>query len=282
MKILTLTILLILNSTCGFSFGKTTSAPDSAKKTVENQNNSNTPKNIVKAQTTSSKTGTYRYKSGSYINAIGIEELDDNRLKVVLGANYEYKIDGEWLANSGSAEGVVTLNGNKAVLVPEGFESCQIKMDFSAPNKINVHQSGTDSDCGFGSSVNASGIYLKTSDDPNQVEADEMPPGQRISFERGKSSAIISGYVEQNKEIIYSIGARAGQTIKVEITDTSDISDVVFYIVAPDGSRPMDSENGDGYDSIWTGKLTQTGDYRIVVTTIESAKANFKMAVLIR
>lgn len=282
MKIVALTLFLILNSACSLSFGKATLVHDSAKKAVENQNNSNLTKSAVESKSNSNKTGTYRYKSGSFINAIGIEELGDNRLKVVLGANYEYKIDGDWLANSGSAEGVVTLNGNKAILVPEGFESCQIKMDFSVANKINVHQSGTDSDCGFGSSVNAGGIYVKTSDDPNQVEADEMPPGQRINFERGKTSATVSGYVEQNKEVFYSFGARAEQTIKVEITDTSDISDVVFYLVAPDGSRPMGSEDGGGYDSIWTGKLTQTGDYRIVVTTIESAKANFKMAVSIR
>lgn len=282
MKILALIFLMILNSTCGFSFGNTAPVSDSKPKTVENQNNSNMPKDVAKAQTASNKTGTYRYKSGSYINAIGIEELGGDKLKVVLGANYEYKIDGDWLANSGSAEGIVMLDGNKAVLIPEGSQNCQIKMDFFISNKIKVEQIGVDSDCSFGSSVNAGGIYLKTSDDPNQVEADEMPPGQRISFGHGKSSAVVSGYVEQKKETIYSIGARAGQMIKVEIIDTSDISDVVFYLVAPDGSRPMGNEDGGGYDSIWNGKLTQTGDYRIVVTTIESAGANFKMSISIR
>ncbi len=279
MKILALTFLIILNSTCGFSFGNSTPVSDSKPKTVENQNNSNIPKNVAKTQTASSKTGTYRYKSGSYINAIGIEELGDNRLKVVLGANYEYKIDGEWLANSGSAEGVVTLDGNKAVLVPEGFETCQIKMDFSVSNRINVHQSGTDSDCGFGSSVNANGVYIKSSDDPNQVEADEMPPGQRISFERGKSSTVISDLIENRQNKTYVIGARSGQNLEIKITDSGVNNDVVFYLITPDGKYPM----GEGeYDSVWRGRLTESGDYRIVVGTVESENTNFKMTVSIR
>lgn len=279
MKILTLTFLMILNSTCGFSFGNSTPVSDSAKKAVENQNNSNIPKNVAKTQTASSKTGTYRYKSGSYINAIGIEELGDNRLKVVLGANYEYKIDGDWLANSGSAEGVVTLEGNKAVLVPEGSQNCRILMDFFAPNKIKVQQDGVDSDCGFGSSVNAGGIYQKVSDDPNQVEADEMPPGQRISFERGKSSAVVGDLIENRQNKTYVIGGRSGQNLEIKITDSGVNNDVVFYLITPDGKYPM----GEGeYDSVWRGRLTESGDYRIVVGTVESENTNFKMTVSIR
>ncbi|MBX7174293.1 MAG: hypothetical protein K1X72_25190 [Pyrinomonadaceae bacterium] len=279
MKLVALTFLMILNSTCGFSFGSTAPVSDSKPKAVENQNNSNTPKTVAKVQTASTKTGTYRYKSGSYINAIGIEELGGDKLKVVLGANYEYKIDGDWLANSGSAEGIVTLDGNKAVLVPEGSQNCQILMDFLAPNKLKVQQDGVDSDCGFGSSVNASGVYVKVSDDPNQVEADEMPPGQRISFERGKTSATVSDSIENRQNKTYIIGARSGHNLEIKITDSGVNNDVVFYLITPDGKYPM----GEGeYDSVWRGKLTESGDYRIVVGTIESENTNFKMTVLIR
>ncbi len=66
-------------------------------------------------------------------------------------------------------------------------------------------------------------------------------------------------------------------------TDGGGNNDTVFHIVAPDGSYPMgmagelaELETG------WSGKLKKSGDYKIVVGTIESEKVNFKMSVSIR
>jgi hypothetical protein len=241
-------------------------------------------------------TGTYRYKSGRNNNAIGVEELSGNRLDVSIAANYEYKdSSGEWMANSGTAGGVVNLKGGKAVLVPKGYPDCEITLKFSG-NKIAVKHTGAD--CGFGANVTAGGTYTKTSSELNQNEMiDDAPEtgsnkaisnGERIQFKPGTSSAAVGGTaVRGGEEKTFLVGARTGQTMSVKITENSRYNDVVFHIVAPDGSFPMGT-NGEGVDeqseigTAWNGKLPKTGDYKIVIGTIESKKANFKMSVEIR
>jgi hypothetical protein len=244
-------------------------------------------------------TGTYRYKSGNANNAIGIEELGGNRLRVYIVANYEYKDSSdEWMANTGTATEVVTKNGDAAVFVPKGYEAdCEIRLRFSG-GKIIVKQKGVGGDCGFGGNVTAEGTYTKTSDKLNQNEMiDELPEkadgvktktdGVRIQFKAGASSAIVSGTAVSGEEKTYVVGARAGQTMTVKITENSPYNDVVFHIVAPNGSFPMGTE-GEGVDeqaeigTEWSGKLPTSGDYKIVIGTIESKKANFKMSVAIR
>ncbi|MEP7039800.1 MAG: hypothetical protein ABI891_15810 [Acidobacteriota bacterium] len=111
--------------------------------------------------------------------------------------------------------------------------------------------------------------------------------GQRIQFKKGASSATVSGTIKSDQELIYIFRARAGQTLEIEITDGGTNNDVVFYLVAPDRSRlEMGEEHGEEgsmeYDSLWNGKLLKTGDYKIVVSVIESKKVNFKMSVAIR
>ena len=239
-------------------------------------------------------TGTYRYKSGRNNNAIGVEELGGNRLEISIAANYEYKdSSGEWMANSGTAGGIVTRNGDTAVFVPEGYSDCEITLKFSG-NKIFVKHEGAGGDCGFGGNVTAGGTYTKTSNELNQNEmiddATEIPTksktasgGDRIRFAPGKSSTVVSGKISSGDERTYLIGARAGQTMSLEITEGGANNDVVFYIIAPDNSLPMGSTGESAeYDAHWTGKLPKSGDYKIVLGAIESKNVNFKMSVEIR
>jgi hypothetical protein len=244
-------------------------------------------------------TGTYRYKKALYNNiriinnAIGVEDLGGNRLRVSIAANYEYKeLSGSWMVNSGSAGGDVMLKNGTAILVPEGYPGCPITMKFSG-NKIVVSHEGVGGDCGFGGNVTASGTYTKTSNELNHNEMmDDAPEtasgnGERIRFKPGASSATVGGTAVGGEEKTYLVEARAGQTMSVKITENSQYNDVVFHIVAPDGSFPMGT-NGEGVDeqseisTAWSGKLPKTGDYKIVIGTIESKKANFKMLVSIR
>ena len=245
-------------------------------------------------------TGTYRYRKAlsSNIrvinNAIGVEDLGGNRLRVSISANYEYKErSGSWMVNSGDAGGDVTLKNGTAILVPEGYPDCPITMKFSG-NKIVVSHEGVGGDCGFGGNVTASGTYTKTSNELNHNEMmDDAPEtasgdGGRIRFKPGASSAIVGGTaIGGGEEKTYLVGARAGQTMSVKITENSQYNDVVFHIIAPDGSFPMGT-NGEGVDeqseisTTWSGKLPKSGDYKIVIGTIESKKANFKMSVSIR
>jgi hypothetical protein len=302
MKTIFILTIMVGLSACSLSFKKdsSTESNQAAKKSDEAEPLSaiarKTGGDVEGAQT--SLTGTYRYKSGRNNNAIGVEELGGNRLEIHIAANYEYKDNtGAWMANSGDADGIVTKTGDTAVLVPEGYPECEITLKFSG-NKIVVKHEGAGGDCGFGGNVTAGGTYTKTSNELNQNEMiDDAPPltsgdntetnGNRIRFKPGASSAIVGGTAVGGGEKTYLVGARAGQTMSVKITENSQYNDVVFHIVAPDGSFPMGT-NGEGVDeqseisTTWSGKLPKTGDYKIVLGTIESKKANFKMSVSIR
>jgi hypothetical protein len=124
-------------------------------------------------------------------------------------------------------------------------------------------------------------------DAPETANNNTITNGERIQFKPGASSATVGGTAVGGEEKTYLVGARAGQTMSVKITENSQYNDVVFHIVAPDGSFPMGT-NGEGVDeqseisTAWSGKLPKTGDYKIVIGTIESKKANFKMLVSIR
>lgn len=240
---------------------------------------------------TGGKTGTYGYKDSGIVNEISVQEIEGNKLRVKLYASYEYKINGNLNVNVGEASGVVTLDGNAAVLVPEDTENCEITLKFSG-SKIIVKEKN-ESNCGFGLNVTASGTYAKTGGKPNFDDSDgdsnddstsmQNLNAGRISFARGKSSATISGSILEDSEKTYLVGARAGQTITIKITDGGGNNDVIFHLVAPDGSFPMGMAGEmPEFDTNWSGKLPKTGDYKIVLGTIEPAKANFKMSVSIR
>jgi hypothetical protein len=107
--------------------------------------------------------------------------------------------------------------------------------------------------------------------------------GDRIRFAPGKSSTVVSGKISSGDEKTYLVGARAGQTMHVEITEGGANNDVVLYIIAPNGSYPMGKAGETPeYDAFWNGKLPQSGDYKIVLGAIESKNVNFKMSVEIR
>ncbi|HEX8267535.1 MAG TPA: hypothetical protein VF596_19195 [Pyrinomonadaceae bacterium] len=298
MKTIFILTILIGMSACSIAFKKdsSTESNQAAKNSEEAEPLSaiarKTDGDAEGAQT--NLTGTYRYKSGRNNNAIGVEELGGNRLEISIVANYEYKdSSGEWMANTGTASGTVTKTRDTAVFVPEGYPNCEITLKFSG-NKIIVSHEGAGSDCGFGGNVTASGTYTKTSNELNQNEmiddATEIQTksktasgGDRIRFAPGKSSTVVSGKISSGDEKTYLVGARAGQTMHVEITEGGANNDVVLYIIAPNGSYPM-GKSGESpeYDAFWNGKLPQSGDYKIVLGAIESKNVNFKMSVEIR
>jgi len=277
-----------LNAYAGGTYRKVNNKPDFSE-SDENSTSEQNPTTETKNEP-SGLTGTYRYKSGNNNNAISVEEKSNNRLRVSIVVNYEYKVDGEWMVNSGSAGEIVALKGDTTILVPADFTDCQISLKFSA-NKIVVKQKGTVSDCGFGANTRADGIYVKTSNELNaNVMDDDAQPlpdeisSERVNFKRGKSAANVLGKIAKGEEKVYLIGARSGQTMEVVITYGGKYNDVVFHIVAPDGSllMGMAGEELAEINSGWKGKLTKTGDYKIVVGVIEAEKADFKMSVSIR
>ena len=236
---------------------------------------------------TGGKTGTYKHKGGGARNEINVQELEGNKLRVALYASYEYKsAAGLWNANVGEASGIVTLNGDTAILVSEYAEDCKISLKF-AGNKIIVDVKNELQLCGFGLNVSAKGTYVKTGNKPDFGDTDENSVStqtsktERISFAKGKSSAVLSGKIVNKQDVTYLLRARKGQTLEVKITEGGANNDVVFYMVAPDGSFPM-GEDDEGFGTVWKEKLAQSGDYKIVLGTIESENAGYKMLVSIR
>jgi hypothetical protein len=242
----------------------------------------------------SGKTGTYTYKADGANNQISVQELDGNKLRVELYASYEYQVNGNWNANVGEAKGTAKLAGETAIFVPDDAAECEITLKFSG-NKLIVKPKNEFKSCGFGLNVSAEGTYTKTSGKPdfnasegeitlgNDSPSNESAKNERIRFAPGKSSTVVSGKISSGEQQIYLVGARAGQTMLIEIIEGGANNDVVLYIITPDGSYPM-GKSGESpeYDAFWSGKLPQSGDYKIVLGAIESKNVNFKMSVEIR
>ena len=296
MKKFVLSVILVLvvmacNSTAAVKSGDVIEKSSSGR-TTDDQSPSVSITTTKNAQT--GLTGTYRYRSVLYNNtriinnAIGVVEKGGNQLEISIVANYERKDrNGEWEVDSGSTGGVVTLKGYTAILIPANSSDCEITLKFSG-NKIIVQQKGLPFDCGLAGNTYVNGTYVKTSNELNHTEMiDEVPQplagDERIRFASGKSSTVVKGKISSGEHKTYLIGARAGQTIEIKITDGGANHDVVFSLIAPDGVNLMgDDESGDGYDTGWKGKLPKTGDYKIEVGAIESKNVNFKMSVSIR
>ena len=97
--------------------------------------------------------GVYRY----YQSEFRILALGHNKLKV--------QFDGIYMTlakspNMGYAMGEAIIDGNVATFKPPDFAQCTINLIF-LPGKLKVIQEGSDSDCGFGHNVNATGTYRK-------------------------------------------------------------------------------------------------------------------------
>ena len=107
------------------------------------------PKVVTAAQVN----GVWRfYKSTFWVLALG-----NNKLKVQFEGVYENVIKS---MNVGYTEGIATIEGNVATLVPEDTQGCKLTMAF-LPGKLVVKQEGADYECGFGHNVYATGTYKK-------------------------------------------------------------------------------------------------------------------------
>ncbi|MDS4059219.1 MAG: hypothetical protein RKP73_11695 [Candidatus Contendobacter sp.] len=87
--------------------------------------------------------------------------LGKQKLRVKFDGTYEYRVNGEWMANTGTGAGIAFIAGDTATFRPEGTEmDCAITMRFIAGQLIVTQEGG----CGFGHNVTAIGTYRKVSD----------------------------------------------------------------------------------------------------------------------
>lgn len=106
-----------------------------------------------KVVTAAQANGVYRfYKSTFRILAIG-----HGKLKVQFNGVYENIMKN---VNIGYTEGIATIDGDTATLIPEDTQGCKFTLTF-LPGKLVVKQEGADYECGFGHNVYATGTYRK-------------------------------------------------------------------------------------------------------------------------
>jgi hypothetical protein len=83
-----------------------------------------------------------------------------------------------------------------------------------------------------------------------------------VRFERGSTSATLSGSVVRGDRDVYELGASAGQVMEVGVTALED--NAAFVIKAPGGRSLPGAAETDGA-AIWRGELPASGTYRIEV-----------------
>ena len=94
-------------------------------------------------------------------NEFKVLALGKQKLRVEFDGTYEYRVNGEWMANTGTGAGIAVIAGDTATFRPEEAEmDCAITMRFIAGQLIVTQEGG----CGFGHHVTASGTYRKVSD----------------------------------------------------------------------------------------------------------------------
>ena len=100
--------------------------------------------------------GTWKTKGGEF----KIWALGKQRLQVEFSGVYEPATEAFRTRHEGEGSGIATIEGDTAILKPEGAEEeCQITLKFT-DSKLVVTQTGL---CGFGHNASAEGTYKKNS-----------------------------------------------------------------------------------------------------------------------
>jgi hypothetical protein len=87
---------------------------------------------------------------------------------------------------------------------------------------------------------------------------------QAIKFQPGSTNATIKDSVIRGEQTIYLVGAKAGQTMAVEISSTE--KNAVFQLQIPGKGKNYLPRAGEEDDATsWRGVLPQAGTYKIIV-----------------
>jgi hypothetical protein len=102
---------------------------------------------------------------------------------------------------------------------------------------------------------------------------------RRVKFAPGKSKAILRGEANYAMSYVYLVGARKDQTMEVHLHSKGSV--VKFSLIAPKETESMEKAF---LVSDWTGKLSASGDFSIVVVMNEkdTAKVPYTLEVAIK
>lgn len=90
---------------------------------------------------------------------------------------------------------------------------------------------------------------------------------ERVQFPRGATSQAVRGTIRGYSTIDYIVGARAGQTLRVNMR--SGNASAYFNVIAPGAQSAMFIGSNGG--NSFSGRLPQTGDYRVRVYLMRNA-----------
>lgn len=98
---------------------------------------------------------------------------------------------------------------------------------------------------------------------------------RRMSFPRGRTTAVVQGTVRRGVSHDYLLRAQTGQGMTVHLASGGNVQ---FQIITPAGQYLSD------YTRDWSGYLPQSGDYRINVLppTENNRPARYTLEVTIR
>lgn len=109
------------------------------------------------------------------------------------------------------------------------------------------------------------------------VQAGDRRIVKRLKFAVGTTSAVVRGTITADQQIIWQVGARKGQWMRVKLVGKARHNDVVLAaITGPDG-EPLLS----GMDTGWSGRLPGSGDYAIAIGLVESKSGSYTLEVII-
>jgi hypothetical protein len=95
--------------------------------------------------------------------------------------------------------------------------------------------------------------------------------GREIKFRGGRSAATVKGTVGKGGPDFYFLGAKAGQTMTIEVTGK-----VSFGVDSPDEALTDDDGN-----KIWSQELPADGNYKIRVYSLGGAQS-YSLTVTIK
>ncbi|HMS27717.1 MAG TPA: hypothetical protein PKC80_10160 [Burkholderiaceae bacterium] len=106
---------------------------------------------------------------------------------------------------------------------------------------------------------------------------------QAVHFAKGHTSATMKGSVKGDQTIDYTVRAKAGQTMSVQLASKHRSN---YFNVLPPGSNDEALFVGSSDGNAWTGKLPTDGEYKLRVYLMRNAarrneQANYTLSVSI-
>lgn len=99
---------------------------------------------------------------------------------------------------------------------------------------------------------------------------------KEVKFAKGKHDAAITGNAKYGMSYVYTLGAKAGQTIDVELVGKNP--ELIFSLMAP----PPDEDTISTMVKTYSGELPSNGKYMIVVVNNDEKAGSVPFTLKVR